>query len=87
MIYLHEPTRAPAALETEAIRRAIGEPSFSRGHSYYRLGAVRTVEFVPPDWVRARVQGTAPQPYGVSVTLESDPAERCARRRASAAAR
>ncbi|MDE0333597.1 MAG: hypothetical protein OXI64_01455, partial [Defluviicoccus sp.] len=61
---MYEPTRAPAALETEAIRRAIGEPSFSRGYSYYRLGAVRTVEVVPPDWVRARVQGTAPQPYG-----------------------
>ena len=54
---------------TEEIRRAIGEPFFSRGQSYYRLGAVRTVELVPPDWVRARVQGTASEPYGVSVTL------------------
>ena len=25
-------------LQTEAIRRALGEPSFSRGQSYYRLG-------------------------------------------------
>ena len=60
-------------LETEEIRRAIGEPSFSRGQSYYRLGAVRTVEFVPPDWVRARVQGTASEPYGVSATLVFGP--------------
>ena len=60
-------------LGTEAIRRTLGEPSFSRGQSYYRLGAVRTVEFVPPDWVRARVQGTSSQPYSVSAVLVYEP--------------
>ena len=60
-------------LQTEAIRRALGEPSFSRGQSYYRLGAVRAVEFEPPDWVRAQVQGTDSQPYSVSATLVYGP--------------
>lgn len=58
---------------TRDIRRALGEPSFSRGQAVFRLGAVRTVAVEPPGRVRARVKGTRPQPYSVSAELVFGP--------------
>ena len=54
----------------EEIRRAIGEPYFSRGQAYHRRGAVRSVEIKSPDRVKAQVKGTALQPYLLSALLK-----------------
>lgn len=55
---------------TEAnIRRAIGEPSFSRGESYFRRGMVRQIDIVSAGRLTGEVWGSGRKTYTQSIDL------------------
>ncbi len=55
--------------DRQDVRRAIGEPAFSRGLDYFLRGRVRSLEFDGPTRLRGRVSGTRASDYSVSVIL------------------
>ncbi len=55
---------------TEAnIRRAIGEPSFSRGESYFRRGMVSLVEIVSSEQITSEVRGSGRKSYTQTIGM------------------
>ena len=54
------------------IRRAIGEPSYSRGQKYFERGRVRHVKFETDSQVVGLVLGSGSQMYAVSAKFRSD---------------
>lgn len=55
---------------TEAnIRRAIGEPPYSRGEAYWRRGAVRQVEIVSAERLTGEVSGSGRKVYIQSIGI------------------
>ena len=55
--------------DSRDLRRAIGEPDFSRGLEYFERGMVRSMEFENRSRVRGRVRGSRADAYEVSAVL------------------
>ena len=55
------------------IRRAIGEPDFSRGDAYYRQDRVQSVEIRSPKHLESMVLGTGQKIYRQTITLTFTP--------------
>ena len=61
-----------ARITVDGIRRAIGEPSFSRGLDYFERGRVRNVKFETASQVVGLVLGSGSQVHAVSAKFRSD---------------
>ena len=61
-----------ARITVDRIRRAIGEPSFSRGRDYFDRGRVQSVHFETPFHVLGLVSGSRARAYAVSAKFGPD---------------
>ena len=59
-------------ITVDSIRRAIGEPHFSRGWDYFERGRVQDVRFETSSHVLGLVSGSRSQVYAVSASLGSN---------------